>query len=82
MALEQNKLNEREWIIILHFNFLMLQVNTGAKQCHQLVFILADVPLHDFHTRAQQTLKSLDIYYYGDKIRNNRINIGTVYKIV
>ena len=59
------------------WGLLLLQVNTGAEQCHQLVLILADVPLHDFLTRAQQALKSLDIYYYGDKI--NKIINSTVY---
>ncbi len=41
----------------------MFQIDTGAKQCHQLVFILGNVPLHDVHTGSQQTLKSLDVNY-------------------
>lgn len=40
---------------------LVFQVYTGAKQRHQLVFVLGDIPLHDVHTGAQQTLKSLDV---------------------
>lgn len=39
----------------------MFQIYTGAKQCHQLVFILGDVSLHDVHTGAQQTLKRLNV---------------------
>lgn len=45
--------------------FLVFQVYTGAEQCHQLVFILGNVPLHDVHAGAQQTLESLDVDYWN-----------------
>ena len=48
-------------LLIYNFHELVFQVHTGAEQRHQLVFILGDVPLHDVHTGAQQTLKRLDV---------------------
>ena len=45
----------------------MFQIYTGAKQCHQLVFILGDVSLHDVHTGTQQTLKCLNVDYWKEE---------------
>lgn len=42
------------------------QVHAGAKQGHQLLLIVGDVPLHDLLTGAQQALKRLHVYYCGD----------------
>lgn len=39
------------------------QVHAGAKQSHQLLLIVGDVPLHDLLTGAQEALKCLDVYY-------------------
>ena len=42
------------------------QIHAGAKQSHQLLLVVSDVPLHDLFTGAQQTLKRLDVYYCKD----------------
>lgn len=39
------------------------QVHAGAKQGHQLLLVVGDVPLHDLLTGAQQALKRLHVYY-------------------
>ena len=50
-------------VFLLH-GILVFQVITGAKQRHQLVLVLRDVPLHDVHAGSQQALKSLDVNYW------------------
>lgn len=43
------------------------QVHAGAKQSHQLLFIVGDVPLHDLLTGTQEALKRLNVYYCKDR---------------
>lgn len=43
------------------------EIHAGAKQSHQLLFVVSNVPLHDLHTRAQQALKRLHINHCKTK---------------
>ena len=43
----------------------MFQIYTRTKQSYQLVLVLGNVPLHNLLTGTQQTLKRLNVYYWG-----------------
>lgn len=52
-------------------SLLVSEIHAGAEQSHQLLFVMSNVPLHYFHTRAEQALKCLHINHCKIKTHIN-----------